>query len=195
MPSALRQFQRSRPSVQVEVRALASEKQVQALLRGDIGVGLVHRVTDHPGVVSENLFDEPFILALPSRHRLTALGAIRPKDLVGEVWVGLSRALHPAAYASFARIGRAAGFVPEVRHETGDRATALALVESGLGIALLPDERAPRSHSRRHLPRSPWLTISTGVALIRRPAPSAAEKHLPALAIAAARTQGPLRGR
>jgi DNA-binding transcriptional LysR family regulator len=187
MPSALRRFQRSRPYVKLELRALGSELQAEGVRSGELDVGLLHRGSDHADVVCVHLFDEPFVLALPARHRLTRLAAIRPKDLGGEPWVGLLRALYPASHARFAELGRRAGFVPEVRHETGDRATALSLVESGLGIALLPASARRVSAPGVTFRELPWLSMATSISLIHRPLPTAAAKHFADLAIAGAR--------
>lgn len=184
IPAALRRFQRSRPGVRVELRALASEAQAGAVLRGDLDVGLVHRAPADADFVCKHLFEEPFVLALPARHRLAPFDSIRPKDLGPEPWIGLSRARYPAAYARFVELSRRVGFVPDVRHETGDRATALALVESGLGVALLP------ASARRVAPPGvvfrdvPWLRLNSRVSLIHRAMPSAAAKHFAEIALA-----------
>ena len=191
MPSALRKFQRARPHVHLDLRTLASEMQVRRVLGGDLDVGLVHRAVPHTDLVCAHLFDDPFVLAVPARHRLAELHAIRAVDLRGEPWIGLSRTLHPTAHLRFAQLARRAGFVPDVRHETSDRATVLALVEAGLGIALLPSSARRVATHGVAFRELPWPGITTGVHLIHRREPSAATTLFADLAIAGARRAAP----
>ncbi len=185
MPATLRKFQRSRPQVQLDLRALTSEMQVRGVMSGDLDVGLVHRAP-RPDLVCVPLFDEPFSLALPARHRLATLDVIRPKDLSDQPWIGLSKTLHPTAHAHFAQVGRRAGFVPEVRHHTGDRATVLALVASGLGVALLPSSARRLATPGVVFRDLPWLGMATRIDLIHLAAPSPAAKQFAEIAVATA---------
>ena len=186
MPAALRAFQRARPHVQLNLMTRTSEMQVRRVLSGDLDVGLVHRAVPHADLVCTHLFDDPFVLALPVRHRLTKLEAIRADDLRREPWIGLSQTIHPTAHLRFAQLAQRAGFVPEVRYETGDRATVLALVEAGLGIALLPSSARRVATNGVAFRELPWPGITTGIHLIRRREPSAAATLFADLAIASA---------
>jgi DNA-binding transcriptional LysR family regulator len=194
LPATLRRFQRARPEVRLELRALRSDLQVRALQNGELDVGLVHRAP-RTDLVCVPLFDEPFALALPAGHRLAGLEVVRPKDLGDASWVGLSKAQHPAAHAHFLRLGRRAGFVPEVRHQTGDRATALALVASGLGIALLPASARRLGMAGVVFRDLPWLTATTGIDLVHPAALSAAARRFVELAIGVAAGKGADAGR
>jgi DNA-binding transcriptional LysR family regulator len=186
LPATLRAFKRSRPAVQVQLRALKSDAQLEALARGTLDVGLVHRTPD-PRMPSARLLDEPFVLAIPARHPLLDLPAIRPRDLRGEAWIGLSRTVHPALYAWVVDACRRAGFVPDVQYETNDRATVLGLVEAGLGIALLPASARRVAASGVVLRELPWLTLVIATHIVHPPSPSAAARHFVDVALEVAR--------
>jgi DNA-binding transcriptional LysR family regulator len=182
LPKTLRKFQRSHPHVQLQMRALTSEAQVLGVQKGDLDLGFVRR-GPHADLVSLPLFDEPFALALPSRHRLSSRETIRRLDLREERWIGLSVDFHPAARAHFAELGKCLGFAPEVGHETGDRATILGLFASGLGIALLPSSARRVATEGVVFRELPWLTMATRINLVHPEVPSATAKNFAKLAL------------
>ena len=182
IPKTLRRFHRARPHVRLQMQAMGSEAQALAVQKGDLDLGLVRRAP-RADLVSLPLFDDPFVLALPARHRLSSRAAIRRLDLRGEPWVGLSTELHPLARAHLARLTRELGFAPEVAHETGDRATVLAFVASGLGIALLPSSARRVATEGVIFRKLSWLTMATHVDLVHQKHPSAATKHFVELAL------------
>jgi DNA-binding transcriptional LysR family regulator len=189
LPAALRAFKRSRPAVQVELRALRSDVQFEAIARGALDVGLTHRVPD-ARLSSTRLFDEPVVLAVPAGHRLLALPSIRPRDLRGETWIGVSRTAHPTMHAWLVAACRRAGFAPETQYETNDRATVLGLVEGGLGVALLPASARRVATPGVRLRALPWLSLSLATHIVHAPAPSAAAQRFVEVALAAAEGLG-----
>lgn len=170
LPAALREFHQSRQEVRLELRNLSSEAQVDAIRRGELDLGLVHTTPREPELSSVRLIEEPFVLAVPKHHRLARQRAIEPKELGGEDWVILSRAAQPVVHERLLAECRKAGFVPEIRYETGDRATLLGLVEAGLGLALTPASARRVAVPGITFRELPWFTLTTRLNLVQRAA-------------------------
>lgn len=111
-----------------------------------------------------------FLAALPAAHRLASRKSLQLADLAGEPFVMYSQAGATGLHASAMGACEAAGFVPEVTQEANQVATPLALVESGLGVALVPEvvrgQREPQiayrdladARGRASRRPSPWPT-------------------------------------
>ena len=84
-----------------------------------------------------HLVNDAFVVALPSSHRLGTEESINLADLSDEIWVlgAVGGACHEVSLAACT----AAGFAPNIRHQTNDWNAVLALVAAGAGVALIPD--------------------------------------------------------
>ena len=125
---------------------------VELILKEAISVAIIHQLEDGAldlGLVRTPLMvatgatfllleRERFILALPKGHLLSRQDTIRLQDLAGEAF--LMYAESAAASLRFLVIAacQRAGFAPRIMQEATQVQTLLALVESGLGVALVP---------------------------------------------------------
>lgn len=81
------------------------------------------------------LLTDPLDVALPADHRLAAAPALRLADLSGDRWIfGGSGPWSQITTAAC----EAAGFVPEQAHSASGWTAILAMVEAGMGVALIP---------------------------------------------------------
>jgi len=167
LPAALREFARSRPEVQVALQNLPSHEQVMALRRGELDLGLVHSAAATPEMTVSRLVDEPFLLAIPGDHRLATRARIGPKQLDGTPWVVVARGGYPAAYDRLIAACGRAGFVPDVRVDASDWATALAFVAAGAGLALVPASARPIDGSGIAFRKVPWFPLTMRLQLIQ----------------------------
>jgi DNA-binding transcriptional LysR family regulator len=165
LPAALRELRREHPHVQVELRLMPSQRQVAAIRAGDLDVGLVQRTGVAADLREEQVLAEPYWLALPRSSTWTRR-TLRPAQLNGQAWIlvtsgGVDRDRWMAAYGG-------AGFVPKVMVEVSDWTSALALVEAGLGMTLVPGvyrKQAPRGVVLRPVP---WLRREARLAVVSR---------------------------
>jgi DNA-binding transcriptional LysR family regulator len=138
---------------------------VAAVRAGELDVGLVQRTIGAADLQEDPLLAQPYVLAVPRSSPL-ARGRARPAQLDEQPWIIVSsgdddRDRWTAAYG-------AAGFTPRIVVEVRDWASALALVEAELGLALVPDayrKSVPPGVSVRPLP---WLRLQARLAVIRR---------------------------
>jgi LysR family hca operon transcriptional activator len=90
---------------------------------------------------------EPFVVVLPSDHRLASHEAINPQDIVGETFIGVSNTA-PVGRRVIDDYLRRSGIDITPDHEADHLAMAMSLVASTRGVALLP------AYARNLLPSS-----------------------------------------
>lgn len=134
------------PPVDLVVAQADPGESLDRLLDGDADLAILEAGPAVPDTVdhrfeAEQLFVEPLQVVVPVSHRLAAAGTVALHDLVDEAWVagpdgGDYHAIEVAAC-------QRAGFTPHVVHRALDWSAYLAVVEAGLGIALLPRLAVP----------------------------------------------------
>jgi DNA-binding transcriptional LysR family regulator len=142
LPDILREFRTGHPDVELLLRELPTTAQLQALVGGELDVGVIR------GPVAESEIDpqlelmtiqrERLVAALPADHRLAARRRLRAEDLRGEAFVILARREAPGLYASLAATMGEAGGVPEDVLEVAEMQTIISLVAGGFGVSLVP---------------------------------------------------------
>ena len=90
MPEALRILRDELPNIDVMISSHYSPQLADALLKGTIDAAVLRRERGVPDLAFRLLVKEPLVVVLPSDHRLAALRAINPGDLVGETFVTVS---------------------------------------------------------------------------------------------------------
>src|SRR5258708_20978363 len=90
MREARRLLRDELPNSDVMISSQYSPHLADALLQGTVGAAFLRREQGMPELAFRPLVKEPLVVVLPSDHRLAALQAISPGDLVGETFVGVS---------------------------------------------------------------------------------------------------------
>jgi DNA-binding transcriptional LysR family regulator len=126
------------PAITIDLRSIAAPVQNAALLAERLDVGFVRPPFDEPSLDTETLGVEPFVVALPERHRLASKKRIPIGALSDEVHLLVPRDAVPTFYDLALKVCRDGGFVPRVRAEADHPETVLQLVEAGLGVSLVP---------------------------------------------------------
>lgn len=179
VPAALRRLRASHPDLRVEISGIEPYEGLPALRAGVVDVAIVHTykqvpVDFPPRLTVHELLCEPLVAVLPRGHE-RAGRELRVADLAGERWI-LGRP-DTAWHRAVVRACRAAGFEPDAIAQTDDIGATLALVDAGVGVALVPRSGLPNP-------------MPAGVAQIRPEAPwrkvfvmtRAAIEHVPAVA-------------
>jgi DNA-binding transcriptional LysR family regulator len=138
LPLMLRDFARSFQGVKLELRELTLPQQFEALLRGDIEVGLLRPPVAPAELASETVLSERFVLALPVRHPLCALQRVPAKRLAGEPFVMFPRQPGLVFHDLVMDFCLRSGFTPRVAQEANQTHTVVGLVSAGIGVALVP---------------------------------------------------------
>jgi len=90
-----------------------------------------------PDLVFHLLVKEPLVVTLPINHRLAALKAIGPGDLVGETFVSVSDTA-PVLRAVIDDYLKRSGINITPDHEADHLAMGMSLIASTRGVGLLP---------------------------------------------------------
>ncbi|MGW1723362.1 LysR substrate-binding domain-containing protein [Streptomyces sp. NPDC002306] len=139
LPAALRALHEDRPGIHVALYNLRAAEQFEGLRQRSLDIALVQEspAADDPDLLAAPLLQDPLLLALPARHPLAAQEELTPGDLDGQPWIAIENAEDPAWRDSFIASCGAAGFSPDIRLDAAEPLTALGLVASGLGLALV----------------------------------------------------------
>jgi len=142
VPRALARFREQRPGVRLSIL----DDHLQALLprlgEGELDLALIYddpALANRPGVDLDQvaLFDDPFRVVLPERHRLA--GGKTPLDLASlrdDTWIG---GMPGSSWFRIVREScRTAGFEPSVGFASDDYRGVQAFVAAGLGVAVVP---------------------------------------------------------
>jgi DNA-binding transcriptional LysR family regulator len=141
--TALREFRRRYPAVEVSIAEGLPSALIRGLRAGDHDLAVVF---DYPQVgedISEglefhHLVDDPFELVVPPDHRLTGAPTASFADLADEGWMLPAFGPESPSLRLIGRACAAAGFEPRVVFKTNDCQLMQALVAAGEGIAVLP---------------------------------------------------------
>lgn len=145
LPTLVLAFRAEYPGVELVLRELTSSKIVEALTEEGLDIGIVRTPLLQPSTATLlTLQRDPFLLALPQSHPIVESASLTIGDVSGEAFVMYSEAEASGLYGAAMGLCQSAGFVPIVSQEATQVPTVLALVESGLGLALVP--AAVRGH-------------------------------------------------
>ena len=139
LPRLLRAFGKAHPGIVVDAREMAIADQVDALIDGRIDAGILRPPIDDTRLAALELADEPFVVALPTGHRLSTRRTLKPSDLRDEALVSYPRG-HVAGFRErIDAVLRAAGISPHVVHEATHVHTLCGLAAGGAGAAIVPE--------------------------------------------------------
>lgn len=131
------------PEVHRVLREMVTGVQVEALLAEEIDIGLLRGVPRGAGLEKMLVHTESLLLAVPRGHELTRLGRQPQLADVGESSVVTyspveARYFHDLVVSTF----RTAGVQPAYAQHVTQVNSVLALVDAGLGVALVPESAA-----------------------------------------------------
>jgi LysR family hca operon transcriptional activator len=84
LPEALRILRGELPNIDVMISSQYSPLLAEGLSKGTIDAAFLRRERGMPDLGFRLVIKEPLVVILPSDHRLAALRAINPSDLIGE---------------------------------------------------------------------------------------------------------------
>jgi LysR family transcriptional regulator, hca operon transcriptional activator len=147
MPEALRILRDELPNIDVMISSQYSPRLADALLKGSVDAAFLRREKGVPELAYRPLVKEPLAVILPSDHRLAALKAISPGDLVGETFVTVSDTA-PVLRLVIDNYLKRSGINITPAHEADHLAMGMSLIASTRGVGLLP------AYAQNFLPRS-----------------------------------------
>lgn len=161
LPLVLERFHEALPDIEIRTREIDTHEAAAGLLDRTLDLAIVRQTAPTRGTTATSLFVDRFVAALPVGH--AAADSAEPLDLAGlsgDTWVWLHRHISPDYHDAMAAMCRTAGFSPIPAHWARSVTSQIAMVECGLGVAVVPAAAASVRPAVRFRPFShPTATI------------------------------------
>lgn len=137
LPGIIKRFLSQSPNIRVSVDIANTPTLSERLHKGDIDLALCSAPDICTDLYFEPLFKEEFVLLMPENHPLAQKAVLDPDDIRGH------RLLITSATCPYRRklevVMQDSGIIPLDTMEIGSMTALKYYVESGLGIALVPE--------------------------------------------------------
>ncbi len=142
VPKVVAAFNAAMPGIDVTLREIASSKQVDALLHGDLQAGFFNAGMAPPPLQWIALTPDPFAVCLPAAHPLAAAPSLSMAQLAHDRFVMFARDVAPVNFDNVIAVFSRAGVHPRTCHAARQWLTVVAMVGNGMGVALVPGSLA-----------------------------------------------------
>ena len=190
MPATLRTFQAQLPNVRVRLHDLSTEEMLAGVREGKLQAAFLVRPNRGMlrGLHFEELTRDTMCLAVPPYHALARNRSITVAQAAGEPLVVYSRKDYPEYQEYLEKLFAAARTRPRIAEEHDSSTSLIAAIESGSGVAIVPQSFSCFAGPRLKLiPLSPAPEpISIGVVWAKNSLAPVAEQFIKVAKTAAA---------
>jgi LysR family transcriptional regulator, hca operon transcriptional activator len=138
LPAVMDILRSELPSTAVVIHSQDSPDLAAGLMRGKIDLAFLRPENPAPGLIFKPLRSDPLIVLMPRDHALAARSSIRPQDIAGETFIGVSATRAPTLKATIDDYAKRAGINLKPEHQAENIAMAISMVASTRGVALIP---------------------------------------------------------
>jgi DNA-binding transcriptional LysR family regulator len=178
LPVTLASFQRSFPTVSINLFDMTCGDQFRAIEDGRIDLGFVglREAIEERGFEFRSIASYKVVAALPKDHPVASKPAVKLKELEPMFFIGMSESSYPGYRGWLTETCQRVGFSPRVLQDADIERTVIQSVAAGLGVALLPEQVKKLPHeSVIFRPLKPPVATESCIAW-KRGNPSAALK-------------------
>ena len=142
LPVTLASFQRSFPTIPINLFDMSCGDQFRALEEGKIDCGFVgmHEAIAEQGFEYRSIASYGTVVALPKDNPLAKKPVIKLKELKPLFFIGMSESSYPGYRRWLTQTCQRVGFSPKVLQDAEIERTLIQAVAAGLGVALMPDQ-------------------------------------------------------
>jgi DNA-binding transcriptional LysR family regulator len=156
VPTLIRAFRKRYPQVEFSLRNILTSEQPDLIKNGMLDVGFLRLPIDIPESIDITpVHREPFVAIFPLGHPLASKEGIRLRDLRQEKFVMYERVFAPGYHDLVIGILSRGGVIPEVSQTASEMSTIVSLVDSGMGVAVVPISAI--KHRSAHVATCPIL--------------------------------------
>lgn len=138
LPPILQHFHQQYPSVDLVLRELTTDQQLQWLRERRIDIGFVRLPIEDEMLNLQIILREPLVVALPENHVLAAQPRVSLRSLATEPFILFPRTLAPGLYDQIISLCQQADFSPKVLQQAIQMQTIVSLVAAEMGISIVP---------------------------------------------------------
>lgn len=150
LPVTLAAFQRTFPTIPINLFDMSCGDQFRAIENGRIDLGFVglHEPIEERGLQFRPIAAYDTVAAVVKNHPLARKPVIKLKDLAPLFFIGMSEESYPGYRRWLTKTCAELGFSPKVLQDAEIERTMIQAVAAGLGVALLPDQAKKLPHDR-----------------------------------------------
>jgi len=165
LPPLVQTFRQRYPEVELQLQHMNPDAQFAAFDEGKLDLGFTRPLSpeQRPHFEEEMIYSDYLVAILPPQHPLGKERKLQLRKLASETFVLFHRVGAPGLFDEAVGMCRQAGFSPQVRHETDLMTTVFLLVESGLGVSLVPS--CARGWEHQKTIRRPLTVASNALCL------------------------------
>jgi DNA-binding transcriptional LysR family regulator len=142
LPQVIQQFHTLHPNIRIRILDLSASEGLRSVAAGESEFGISMLGSADSDLTFTPLLEDPFVLACHREHPLAQKQEVRWRDMAGHPLIGVSRNSGNRTILdnALANSGVQLNWFYEVNHLS----TSLGLVETGIGISVLPRLATPR---------------------------------------------------
>lgn len=138
LPPILKQFSKTHPKIKFYLEDLSNQAQLDALEKQQLDIGFM-RANDIPSTMNlQSVYKEPFTLVLPEAHPISSKNFVDMGQLANASFILFPNSRSQMYYQQILNICGDCGFSPTISHRSIHGPTIFKLVESGLGVSIVP---------------------------------------------------------
>jgi len=139
IPELIKKCNKDYPALHFVLDEMSNQAQIEAIEKYQIDLGFVRLNTVPSSVELKPIFKENFTLVLPKGHPINTANFESIQQFKEEPFILFSSDYSSTYYNNIMSIFTDAGYEPKVSHKSIHANTIFRLVESGLGIAIVPN--------------------------------------------------------
>ena len=139
IPELLGRVQRALPDIDIALKEMVTSDQIAALNAGTIALAMMRpAIAEQEGLIHRRYHREPMVLALPVGHPLAERAQIGPEDLRHQPMIAYAPDEGRYFYEMTLELLAETLPPPRIVQYIGQTHSIMALVNAGMGIALVP---------------------------------------------------------
>ncbi|WP_062059308.1 LysR family transcriptional regulator [Aquimarina longa] len=138
IPSLLVKVNGEYPNIKFSLEEMSNHLQVEAIEKDELDLGFVRLARVPSGVQMKTVHVDTFSLVLPTDHHLDKKSFKNVAQVSNENFILFSSDYSSLYYDRIMSICEDKGFTPKVSHKSVHAQTIFKLIESGLGVAIVP---------------------------------------------------------
>jgi LysR family hca operon transcriptional activator len=138
LPAVMEILRAELASTEVVIHSQDSPDLAAGLIRGKIDLAFLRPEKQAPGLKFRLLRRDPLVVLMPHDHALAARTSVRPQDIAGERYIGVSAIRAPTLRVVIEDYARRTGIALKPEHQAENLAMAISLVASTGGVCLVP---------------------------------------------------------
>ncbi|WP_109852865.1 LysR family transcriptional regulator [Aquimarina sp. AU58] len=138
IPELLVMVNKELPDIQFSLEEMSNHLQVEAVEKDQLDLGFVRLARVPEGIQKKTVHTDSFSLVVPLEHQLTSKTFKSIAQVSDEHFILFSSDYSSLYYDKIMSICEDKGFTPKVTHKSVHAQTIFKLVESGLGVAIVP---------------------------------------------------------